>query len=112
MCHGAGGMAGHVAFGARTGGAPIILGGILLVMALFFSDSVEILFRLLPQSVLGVVLFLTGAQLALGAGGFGKNTAERFITLATAAFAIWNVGLAFLVGIIASFADRRGWLRI
>jgi len=112
MCHGAGGMAGHVAFGARTGGAPIILGGILLVMALFFSDSVEILFRLLPQSVLGVVLFLTGAQLALGAGDFGKNTRERFITLATAAFAIWNVGLAFLVGIIASFADKRGWLRI
>ncbi len=112
MCHGAGGMAGHVAFGAKTGGAPIILGGILLVMALFFSGSVEILFRLLPQSVLGVVLFLTGAQLALGAGDFGKNTGERFITLATAAFAIWNVGLAFLVGIIASFADRRGWLRI
>src|SRR6185437_15050324 len=29
MCHGAGGMAGHVAFGARTGGASIILGSIL-----------------------------------------------------------------------------------
>src|SRR5579863_5831872 len=33
MCHGAGGMAGHVAFGARTGGAPIILGVILLGLA-------------------------------------------------------------------------------
>ena len=29
MCHGAGGMAGHVKFGARTGGASIILGTIL-----------------------------------------------------------------------------------
>ncbi len=112
MCHGAGGMAGHVAFGAKTGGAPIILGGILLVMALFLSESVEILFRLLPQSVLGVVLFLTGAQLALGAGGFGKNTGERFVTLVTGAFAVWNVGLAFLVGIIGSFVERRGWLRL
>ncbi|MBS1116097.1 MAG: sulfate transporter, partial [candidate division NC10 bacterium] len=27
MCHGAGGMAGHVRFGARTGGALVILGG-------------------------------------------------------------------------------------
>jgi hypothetical protein len=26
MCHGAGGMAGHVQFGARTGGALVILG--------------------------------------------------------------------------------------
>ncbi len=65
---------------------------------------------LVKQSV--KILFFTGAQLALGTGGFGNNTAERFITLATAALAIWNVGLAFLVGIIASFADRRGWLRI
>ena len=31
MCHGAGGMAGHVQFGARTGGALVILGVVLLV---------------------------------------------------------------------------------
>ena len=31
MCHGAGGMAGHVQFGARTSGALVILGVILLV---------------------------------------------------------------------------------
>src|SRR5262245_54961892 len=30
MCHGAGGMAGHVQFGARTGGALVILGMVLL----------------------------------------------------------------------------------
>jgi len=41
MCHGAGGMAGHVAFGARTGGATTILGLILLCLALFFSGSVK-----------------------------------------------------------------------
>src|SRR4029077_3959858 len=33
MCHGAGGMAGHVRFGARTGGASIILGCTLLLLA-------------------------------------------------------------------------------
>jgi hypothetical protein len=36
MCHGAGGMAAHVRFGARTGGAPVIVGVLLLVLALFF----------------------------------------------------------------------------
>jgi len=40
MCHGAGGMAGHVQFGARTGGAHVILGVTLLVTAIFFSGSV------------------------------------------------------------------------
>jgi hypothetical protein len=37
MCHGTGGMAGHVRFGARTGRALIILGALMLVLAVFFS---------------------------------------------------------------------------
>ena len=40
MCHGAGGMAAHVRFGARTGGALVILGSIMLVLGLFFADSI------------------------------------------------------------------------
>lgn len=66
MCHGAGGMAGHVRFGARTGGAPVILGVMLLALALFFSGSIDVLLRLFPVPMLGAILFLTGAQLALG----------------------------------------------
>lgn len=34
MCHGAGGMAAHVSFGARTGGSSIILGALLIILAL------------------------------------------------------------------------------
>ncbi len=112
MCHGAGGMAGHVAFGARTGGAPIILGVILLCLAFFFSGSIQTIFGLIAQPVLGVILFLTGAQLALGSCDFGKDKGARFITLATAAFALWNVGLAFVVGILLHQIERRGWLRL
>lgn len=112
MCHGAGGMAGHVAFGARTGGAPIILGAILLCLALCFSSSIEALFNVFPQAVLGVILFLTGAQLALGSCDFSKNKGERFVTLATAAFAMWNVGLAFIVGMTLAHIAKRGWLRL
>jgi len=112
MCHGAGGMAGHVAFGARTGGAPIILGVVLLVLALFFSGSVQLVFALLAPPVLGVILFLTGAQLALGSCDFSKHKGERFITVVTAALAMWNVGLAFLLGLVLSQIEKRGWLRL
>ena len=37
---------------------------------------------------------------------------ERFITLITAAFCIWNVGLGFLVGIVGAYLNKRGWLRL
>ena len=112
MCHGAGGLAGHVRFGARTGGALIILGAVLLVTALFFSGSVGILLRLFPPSILGVILFLTGAQLALGSCDLSKDKGERFVTLVTAALAVWNVGIAFVVGVAAYALNKKGWLRI
>jgi MFS superfamily sulfate permease-like transporter len=112
MCHGAGGMAGHVAFGARTGGAPIILGVVLLCLAFGFSSSIAAIFNVFPKAVLGVILFLTGSQLALGSCDFSKDKGERFITLATAAFAMWNIGLAFVVGICLAFLARRGQLRL
>jgi len=110
--HGAGDMAGHVAFGARTriGGASIILSGILILIALFLSGSVEIVFQLLPAAVLGIVLFLTDAQLALVSFDLSEDKRKHFITRVTIAFAIWNVGLVFLVGRAGHYIDQRNWL--
>ena len=112
MCHGAGGMAGHVQFGARTGGAMVVLGVVLLVMAIFFSGSLETLLRLFPPCILGVILFLTGAQLALGACDISKDKGERFVTVVTGALAVWNVGIAFVVGMAAYALNKRGLLRL
>jgi len=112
MCHGAGGMAGHVQFGARTGGSSIILGSILLCAGLFLSSSIDTIFKMFPQNVLGVILFMAGLQLALGSRDPGAEKTDRFVVLATAAFAIWNVGIAVLVGILVHQGARRGWLRI
>ena len=112
MCHGAGGMAGHVRFGARTGGSSIILGSVLLGAGLFLSSSIGTVFKMFPQSVLGVILFMAGLQLALGSRDAGAEKADRFVVLATAAFAIWNVGVAVVFGILVDHASRRGWLRI
>lgn len=99
MCHGAGGMAGHVRFGARTGGSSIILGGTLLLLAVFLSGSVQTIFAVIPPEVLGVILFLTGAQLALGSCDFSKDKGERFATIVTAGLSVWNIGLAFVIGL-------------
>jgi MFS superfamily sulfate permease-like transporter len=112
MCHGAGGMAGHVRFGARTGGALIILGVILVILGLFFSGSVQTIFRIIPGEVLGVILFLTGAQLALGAGEFSDDQGERFTTIVTAGLSMWNVGIAFLIGLILFHSIKRKWIQL
>ena len=112
MCHGAGGMAGHVRFGARTGGSSIILGAILLAAGLFFSSSIDTLLRIFPAPLLGVILFLAGVQLALGSREEGGEKIDRFVVLATAGLAMWNVGVAVLFGIAAYHAWKRGWLKI
>jgi MFS superfamily sulfate permease-like transporter len=112
MCHGAGGMAAQVSFGARSGGAPIIIGAVLAVMALFFSESVSTFLRLFPYAALGVMLFLAGLQLALGSCDFSRDKGERFVTLGTAALCMWNVGAAFVFGIVVLAVVRRGWLRL
>ena len=112
MCHGAGGMAGHIRFGATTGGAPVILGLILIMLALFFGASISTLLKLFPLALLGVILFLTGAQLALGSCDFSKDKGERFATIVTAAFAIWNVGIAFVAGAAICYSLKRGWVRL
>ena len=111
VCHGAGGMAGHVKFGARTGGATVMLGVLLTVLALFFSGSVHVLLRLFPDPVLGVILFVAGAELALSSKEHSGEHVERFVLLTTAAIAVVHVGVAVAYGILAFHASRRGWMR-
>jgi hypothetical protein len=76
--------------GAHTGGASILLGGLLLAIGLVLGDSVALLFRLFPPAVLGVILLLAGMQLALNGRTLGLDKLERHVVLITAAFAIWR----------------------
>ena len=112
MCHGAGGMAGHVRFGARTGGSLVILGTILILFALFFSDSVSIIFKIFPNAILGVILFFAGSELAIVVKDIGDKKADVYVMIIVAAVAMWNMGAAFLAGVILDNALRRGWLKI
>lgn len=108
MCHGAGGMAAHVAFGARTGGSLVILGALLLVLALGFASSVLTLFRLVPPALLGTILLVAGLHLARGQFT-GLGGARTWTVLAvTAGVSAWNAAIGFGVGLLLQLLVLRG----
>jgi MFS superfamily sulfate permease-like transporter len=111
MCHGAGGMAGHVRFGARTGGALVILGTLVLFIGLFLADSVATLLKLFPPALLGVILMFGGLELAAGVHGNNFPKGDRYVVLLTAGASMWNMGAGYLAGLLLWHSFRRGWLK-
>ncbi len=65
MCHGAGGLAAHYRFGARSAGSNLIIGLFMVITVLLLGDGLLSLFHLIPLAILGVLLFFAGGQLAL-----------------------------------------------
>ncbi|MDE2510862.1 MAG: putative sulfate/molybdate transporter, partial [Elusimicrobia bacterium] len=59
-CHGSGGMAGHYAFGARTGGSVVIYGALFLILGLFFGGAFAQVVAAFPKPTLGVLLGFEG----------------------------------------------------
>ncbi len=112
MCRGAGGMAGHIRFGARTGGALVILGALLLVVALLLADSVDTLFRLFPMPVLGVILFFGSIELAASVNSGGASRADRTVMVVTAGVALWNMGAGYIAGLLLYYAEAKGLVRL
>ncbi len=112
MCHGAGGMAGHIRFGARTGGALIILGAIVLLIGLFLSDSVALLFQVFPRPILGVILFFAGLELALVVQDIKLRRQNLFVLIVTTGTAMWNMGVAYLAGLLLYYGLKRNWIKI
>ncbi len=112
MCHGAGGMAGHIRFGAKTGGALVILGSLILFIGLFLADSVATLFKCFPSAILGVILLFGGLELAAGGRGGANGKEERYIIYLTAGLAMWNMGVAYLVGLLLAIACERKWVTL
>jgi len=103
MCHGCDGVAGKYEFGARTGGANVVLGGLYLGAALFATTAILGAF---PLSTLGVLLALVAVSL-------GKRVLESSnlgLSVGIGALAILvNLGVAVVVGIAVSLLlSRRG----
>lgn len=63
ICHGSGGMAGHYAFGGRTGGSVIIYGALLLGLGLFFGGGFDQIVKVFPLPMLGVILLFEALAL-------------------------------------------------
>jgi len=106
MCHGAGGVAAHYRFGARTAGSNLYIGGIFLVLALVFGENIVSLLRLLPLSILGVLLTFAGVQLALMIQDLTDRkdlfTAVFMLGLAL----VFNLAVAFVGGILVAYIVR------
>jgi len=56
LCHGAGGMSAHYAFGARTWRAPVCIGSLLVVAAVVFAAPLAIALQSFPLPVLAALL--------------------------------------------------------
>jgi len=105
-CHGAGGLAAHYHFGARTGGAVCFLGGWKVLLGILFGSSLLELLASFPETVLGVMLFAASCELmATGLRGSPKQAteaSEKFVLLVTASVTVaakstW-VGFVFGLG--------------
>jgi SulP family sulfate permease len=113
MCHGTGGLAAHFRFGARTGGAPIMIGVFFIVIALVLGELGFSLLAIIPQSVLGVLLVFAGLELCPLLRSL-KTNEEYFIALLIAgiALAVPNMGWAFGVGIATDIFIRKMKIKI
>ncbi len=113
MCHGTGGLAAHYRFGARTGGAPLMIGAILVVLALVFGEAGFTFLTLLPNSVLGVLLIFAGLELCPLIRSL-KTNEEYFVALLISgiSLAVPNMAWAFGIGILADLFIRKARIKI
>lgn len=102
LCHGAGGLAAHYRFGARTAGSNLIIGFLFLGLALFLGNHIVEIFNLLPLAILGVLLIFAGSQLTLtimdlqGRKDYFVAVLILSITLAS------NLAAGFMIGIVVA----------
>jgi len=103
LCHGAGGLAAHYRFGARTPGSNVIIGAIFLVLAIVLGVNILGILYLIPMAVLGVLLIFAGGQLAMTIMDLDQRK-DFFvvftivgITLAT------NLAAGFITGILVAY---------
>src|SRR5208282_569959 len=113
MCHGAGGIAGHVRFGARTATAPVLIGLVFLVLGVGFGEGGYALLKTIPDAVLGGLLMFSGIELALSSKPQDYRDADLFLVLLMAAIGVaLNPVAAFAVGLPIAYGLKRGWVRV
>ncbi|MFT5727384.1 MAG: SulP family sulfate permease [Desulforhopalus sp.] len=112
LCHGAGGLAAHYKFGARTGGSNIIIGAIFLCTALFLGHHALSILHLLPLSILGVLLVFAGGQLSLSIIDMMARKELFVIVLILSITLTTNLSWGFAVGLITAHLLNKKQLSI
>ncbi|KAI9244463.1 hypothetical protein BDA99DRAFT_529043 [Phascolomyces articulosus] len=111
FCHGSGGLAGQYRFGARSEVSVILLGMGKLLLGIIFGNSLVGLLQVFPKSILGVMLFISGVELASAARSVNKGVEDEdrqkenwtilLVTMGTI-IAYSNVGIGFVSGLITA----------
>ena len=115
VCHGSGGMAGHYAFGGRTGGSVVIYGGLYLALGLFFSDGFGALTKVFPLPVLGVILLFEGLTLLALVRDLTDSKPDFVMALLIGLIAgglPYGYIIALVAGTALVYAVRAGWIRV
>ena len=99
VCHGSGGLAGHYAFGGRTGGSVFIYGTMFLLIGLLFSTGFAEVIHFFPLPVLGVILFFEGLTLMRFVTDIVDSKSDFSIALIVGLIAA-GLPYGFLVGIV------------
>ena len=108
-CHGSGGMAGHYAFGGRTGGSVILYGGFFLALGLFFSGSFQEVVKAFPLPLLGVLLLVESAALMKLIGDLLADPHGLVVALTVGGIAAtvpYGYGVALVVGLGLAWLPR------
>ncbi len=105
MCHGAGGAAAHRRFGARTGGAPLMIGGALAALALVPGGFA--LLSAIPAVALAALLLVASDDLALSKRLFDAVPSCRPVIAVTALGVVfWNPLAALVLGTLAEMVRK------
>jgi sulfate permease, SulP family len=112
LCHGAGGLAAHYRFGARTAGSNLIIGFILLLLALVLGENIVGFFNLLPMSILGILLVFAGAQLTLTIMDLETRKEYFVATLILGITLASNLAVGFMAGMVVAQLFRWGKLSV
>ncbi|MDV2494946.1 MAG: molybdate transporter family protein [bacterium] len=110
VCHGSGGMAGHYAFGGRTGGSVVIYGSMYLLLGLFFSGSFNGIITIFPLPILGVILFFEGLTLMRLIEDTVYPRAHLAIALLVGLIAVglpYGFLIGMIVGTLLAFVSER-----
>lgn len=103
VCHGAGGLTAHVAFGARTGGAPLAMGLSLLALSVTVGAGLATLLAAFPLPILAGLLATAGLlHVALLRDLRGVLPWGVAVGVGLTGF-LWNLAPAVAAGLVASW---------